>query len=68
MTRLFSKILSLAAASAVMFAAPVLAHTGSTTHHTSTMSSHKHSCPAGDHWVKGYHTKSGKYVKGYCRK
>jgi hypothetical protein len=64
MTRLFSKILTLAVATAFMLAAPpAYANTGSTMH-----SSHmKHSCPTGKHWVKGYHTKSGKYVHGYCR-
>ena len=25
-------------------------------------------CPAGSKWVKGYKTKSGTMVKGYCRK
>jgi hypothetical protein len=28
---------------------------------------HMHSCPAGQHWVKGYKNKYGKHVKGYCR-
>ena len=28
---------------------------------------HKHVCPPGQHWVKGYKNKNGKHVKGYCR-
>jgi hypothetical protein len=28
---------------------------------------HRHVCPAGQHWVKGYKNKNGKHVKGYCR-
>jgi hypothetical protein len=33
-----------------------------------SMSGHmKHKCPPGQHWVKGYHKKSGQKVKGYCR-
>ena len=28
---------------------------------------HRHTCPAGQHWVKGYKNKNGKHVKGYCR-
>ena len=28
---------------------------------------HAHRCPPGQHWVKGYKTKNGKHVKGYCR-
>jgi hypothetical protein len=28
----------------------------------------KHSCPKGQTWVKGYTTKKGKKVDGYCRK
>jgi hypothetical protein len=27
-----------------------------------------HMCPKGKMWVKGYTTKSGKKVAGYCRK
>jgi hypothetical protein len=27
----------------------------------------KHTCPPGQHWVKGYHKKNGQKVKGYCR-
>lgn len=29
--------------------------------------SHKHKCPPGKTWVKGYTTKKGVKVKGYCR-
>jgi len=62
MTRLFSAVIALAIASALTFAAPsAYAHS---TMHSSHM---KHSCPAGQHWVKGYKTKTGKYVHGYCR-
>ena len=32
--------------------------------HTSTKAT---SCPKGDVFVKGYKTKAGKVVKGYCR-
>jgi len=28
---------------------------------------HKHKCPPGQHWVKGYKTSNGKHVRGYCR-
>ena len=31
------------------------------------MSGHRHKCPPGQHWVKGYHKKNGQKVKGYCR-
>jgi hypothetical protein len=27
---------------------------------------HKHRCPPGQHWVKGYKTANGKHVRGYC--
>ena len=27
---------------------------------------HRHSCPPGMHWVKGYKNRYGKHVKGYC--
>ena len=33
----------------------------------SMMMSKKPMCPPGKHWVKGYKTKKGVYVKGYCR-
>lgn len=65
MTRLLSKLLALAVASAFMLTAPNAIAGSSHMMHSSHM---KHSCPAGQHWVKGYHTKSGKYVHGYCRK
>ncbi|HLI97884.1 MAG TPA: hypothetical protein VKT72_17585 [Candidatus Baltobacteraceae bacterium] len=67
MTRLFRSILTLAITVAFLFAgSSAYANTSS----TMTSSSHhmKHSCPAGQHWVKGYKTKSGKKVHGYCRK
>lgn len=66
MTRLFRSILALAITVAFLFAgSSAYASTSSMTkagHHM------KHSCPAGQHWVKGYKTKSGKKVHGYCRK
>jgi Rieske Fe-S protein len=33
----------------------------------SKMSAKMHSCPKGKSWVKGYTTKKGTKVKGYCR-
>ena len=32
-----------------------------------SMMGHRHACPPGQHWVKGYKNKWGKHVKGYCR-
>lgn len=69
MTRLLSGALASAMALAFLFAGPAYA-TGSThTMHSSMMTHHhmKHSCPAGQHWIKGY-KRNGKYVHGYCRK
>ncbi len=54
--------LALAAFTAVG-APTVSAHTSGTMHSAKM----KHSCPAGDHWVKGY-VRDGKKVHGYCRK
>jgi hypothetical protein len=28
---------------------------------------HRHMCPPGQHWVRGYTNKHGKHIKGYCR-
>lgn len=64
MTRLFSRVLAVAVASAFVLAGPsVYANSKGTMHSTHV----KHSCPAGQHWVKGYKTKTGKHVHGYCR-
>lgn len=49
------------AASLSAFAAPASAM------HGHGMMGMKHKCPAGQHWVKGYHKKNGQKVKGYCR-
>lgn len=69
MHRLFSATLASAMAAAFLFTgSAAIAKSGgsmSTTHHSSKMM--KHSCPAGEHWVKGY-TRNGKKVHGYCRK
>lgn len=68
MHRLFSATLASAMAAAFLFAGPAaIAKTSSAmaTHHSSKMM--KHSCPAGEHWVKGY-MRDGKKVHGYCRK
>ena len=27
---------------------------------------HRHKCPPGQHWVKGYKTANGKHIRGYC--
>ncbi len=65
MKRLFIALLSSAALFAfTLSGAPaVYAHGTSTTHHSKM----KHSCPSGEHWVKGY-MRNGKHVNGYCRK
>ncbi len=65
MTRLFRSILASAIAAAFL-----LAGSSAYASSTSSTSSHhmKHSCPAGQHWVKGYKTKNGTKVHGYCRK
>lgn len=69
MHRLFRAIFASAMAAAFLFAGPAIAKTSSMTGSMTTHHSHmtKHSCPAGEHWVKGY-KRNGKYVKGYCRK
>jgi hypothetical protein len=68
MKRLFSGLL----VTAFLLTSSMLAASASSSSMKST-SSHssmttKKSCPAGETWVKGYKTKSGKTVKGYCRK
>ena len=72
MHRLFSATLASAMAAAFLFAGPaaIAKSSGSmssamTTHHSTKMK--KHSCPAGEHWIKGY-MRNGKKVHGYCRK
>jgi|GEM_PF-2461952 len=66
MTRLFRTVLASAVTLAFLFAAPsAFANNMSGSMHSHMM---KHSCPAGQHWVHGYKTKSGKKVHGYCRK
>lgn len=64
MTRLFRAVLALAVAAAFAFAPPGVS--AKTTHSTMHSTHMKHSCPAGQHWVKGYKTKSGKKVHGHC--
>jgi hypothetical protein len=51
------------AASLSAFSAPAYAGHG----HGMMMGGMNHKCPAGQHWVKGYHKKNGQKVKGYCR-
>lgn len=66
MKRLFNALLATAfLLSSAMLGASAASNSSMMTTHHSKM---KHSCPAGEKWVKGYHTKSGKYVHGYCRK
>ncbi len=71
MHRLLSATLASAMAVAFLFAGPAIAKSSGsmssamTTHHSSKMK--KHSCPTGEHWVKGY-MRNGKKVHGYCRK
>ncbi|MBV9271443.1 MAG: hypothetical protein JO165_10130 [Candidatus Eremiobacteraeota bacterium] len=57
-----SALLSLAAIS-LCLGTPMVASAG----HMGTHHRMKHSCPAGQHWVKGYTKKDGTHVKGYCR-
>ena len=69
MNRLFSGILASAMALAVVFASQAAfakgTHSSMSTMHSSKVT--KHSCPTGEHWVKGY-VRNGKKVHGYCRK
>jgi hypothetical protein len=65
MKRLFSGLLATAfLLSSAMLTASAASHSSMTSSHSKT----KQTCPAGEKWVKGYKTKSGKTVKGYCRK
>ena len=67
MTRLFSRLLVTAMALAFISGASAFAATSTSAPMTS--STHKkHSCPAGETWVKGYTKSNGQHVKGYCRK
>jgi hypothetical protein len=65
MKRLFQAVLASAIALAFLSSSPSAYAKGSTMMHSGH---HKHSCPAGQHWVKGYKTKNGTKVHGYCRK
>jgi hypothetical protein len=71
MKRLLSGALASAMALTFLCTAPAFAKNTSNTMHSSMSSSMHHhmkkSCPAGQHWVHGYKTKSGKKVHGYCR-
>ncbi|HEY8312906.1 MAG TPA: hypothetical protein VIG51_01925 [Candidatus Baltobacteraceae bacterium] len=64
MKRLLTSVLTLAALVSISAGAASAGHMKSAMHHK-TMSSH--SCPAGQHWVKGY-MRAGKKVHGYCHK
>jgi hypothetical protein len=64
MKRLLQASLLWLAAIAFCFSAPVPASAG---HMMGAHSKMKHSCPAGQHWVKGYTKKDGSHVHGYCR-
>ncbi len=66
MKRLFIALISSVALFAFGLAgAPsAYAHSSGHMHSSSKM---KHSCPSGEHWVKGY-MRNGKKVHGYCRK
>jgi len=64
MRRLAAVAMIAFAASLSAFAAPAYAGHG----HSMMAPGHmKHTCPPGQHWVKGYHKKNGTKVKGYCR-
>ncbi len=65
MNRFYPRLLAAAMALAFTFAGQsAFAHSSM----KSMTGKHMHSCPAGQHWVKGYKTKSGTKVHGYCRK
>jgi hypothetical protein len=63
MTRLFSAFLAIAMCASL----GAVATASTTTGHTTSMNKSQ-SCPKGQTYVHGYKNKSGKYVKGYCRK
>ena len=65
MHRLLSSVA--AAAFVLSLGAPTFAATSKTSS-GGTMTKTMSKCPAGSTWVKGYKTKTGKTVKGYCRK
>ena len=66
--RRFAMALAALAFAASLYAGPVAAKPHD---HGSmgggAMMGHKHKCPPGQHWVKGYKKKNGTWVKGYCR-
>jgi hypothetical protein len=65
MKRLLTSLLTFAAIASLAVGSASAGTMKGHTHHSKMMMSH--SCPAGQHWVKGYMRK-GKMVHGYCHK